>query len=287
MSLNHNLQRNVNFLSVEEESKFENNKVVALKYGTGQESINFLGIYSEKSAVLLNEVINWRINRCDFKSRLSYSDVKSLKGGGLFVKCHGEVVISSIREVGLKFKETHGEYIKKYIRVASGINEIIKAIKDKIANELKKFWQYYSKYINSHDGIIRFILNKSDNSENVLFEYCEDDYRILYEVLKGRNINKLKAKYGQTKWDEMIGENLKDQFVITAIKALHNEILKIVETRDNDINDMNEAHRQAYAELCKTRQENEMRIANEAADKIKNLQNQIQEMMKMGNAMTG
>ena len=158
---------------------------------------------------------------------------------------------------------------------------MVKAIKDKIANELKKFWQYYSRYINSHNGIIRLNLKKSDNTENV-FEYCEDDYRILYEVLKGRNINKLKAKYGQTRWDEMIGENLKDQFIITAIKTIHNEILKIAKTRDNDINAAEEDCRQKCNELWNNFRENRERIKNEADDKIKNLQNQINEMMKMG-----
>lgn len=284
MSQNSRFHRSIIFLNAEEESKFENNKPVKVKYGE-QESISFLGIYSEKSATLLNEVINWRIDRCDFKSG-RYPDIETIKGGGLFVKCYGEVVISSIGEIGLKFTENSNEYIKKYIRVASGTNEIIKAIKDKIANELKKFWQYYSKYINSHNGIIKLTLHKSDNTENV-FEYCEDDYRILYEVLKGRNINKLKAKYGQARWDEMIGENLKDQFIITAIKIIYSEIEKIAETRDNDIIAAEKAYNQTHNELWNRFKENKERIKNEAADKIENLQNQIREMIKTGNVMTG
>lgn len=81
-NMNLNLQRNINFLSAEEESKFENNKAVIDEYSK-RESIHFLGIYSEKSAALLNEVINWRISICKFKPGIRYPEVDFLKGGGL------------------------------------------------------------------------------------------------------------------------------------------------------------------------------------------------------------
>ena len=64
------LHRNVNFLSVEEERKFENNAKVRNSRSSEMESIKFLNIFSEKSANLLNEVINWRINSCDTKAKV-------------------------------------------------------------------------------------------------------------------------------------------------------------------------------------------------------------------------
>ena len=150
---NMNLQREIKFFSVEEERKFENNNVVSSSYRSFYESVTYLGIHSKKAATLLNEVINWRIRTCAAKAGKEYYDgVDSLKGGGLFVKCNCEVVISSIGKVGLKFKEAYGEYIKRYIRAVSAPAEINKAIKDKIANELKKFWMAYSKYLKEHDG---------------------------------------------------------------------------------------------------------------------------------------
>lgn len=279
------LRRNIRFLTVKEEHKFENNNVVSCNYGGGLESVIFLGIFSEKAASLLNEVINWRINICKTKfARECYGDVNSLKGGGLFVKCNCEVVISSIGEVGLKFKEGCGEYIKKYVRAATGADEMTKAIKDKIANVLKKFWTAHSKYIDRNE-IFKIKATDRSGVERIVFEYCETDYRILYEVLKGRNIDKLKAKYDQAKWDEMIGKKVEDQFVLTAIETIQNEIAKITENRDNDLKVVDAEYRQESSRLYNKIKENKERIINDAMEKIKNLQNQISDMMKMGNVM--
>lgn len=282
---NMNLQREIKFFSVEEERKFENNNVVSSSYRSFYESVTYLGIHSKKAATLLNEVINWRIRTCAAKSGKEYYDgVDSLKGGGLFVKCNCEVVISSIGEVGLKFKEAYGGYIKRYIRAVSAPAEINKAIKDKIANELKKFWMAYSKYLKEHDGVFKF-KRTNRNGDDVEYEYRETDYRILYEVLKGRNVDKLKAKYDQVKWDEMIGKKVEDQFVISAIETIQNEIVKIAETRDNDLNNAEAEYRAECNRLWTKTKENKKRIANEAMKKIKDLQNQISDMMKMGNIM--
>ena len=279
---NMNIEREIKFLSVEEERKFENNNVTSSSYGSIHESVTYLGIYSEKAATLLNEVINWRIKTCSTKANKEYyNGVDSLKGGGLFVKCNAEVVISSIGEVCLKFKEAYGEYIKKYIRAASARAEINKAIKDKIANELKKFWMAYSKYLKDHDGVIK-IKRTDRNGDDVAYEYRETDYRILYEVLKGRDENKLKAKYDQVKWDEMIGKKVEDQFVISAIETIQNEIAKIAETRDNDLKNAEAEYRAESNRLWTKNKENKERITNEAMEKIKELQNQINEMMTMG-----
>ena len=280
---NMNIEREIKFLSVEEERKFENNNIASSSYGSIHESVTYLGIHSEKAATLLNEVINWRIRTCNTKANKEYyNGVDSLKGGGLFVKCNAEVVISSIGEVGLKFKEAYGEYIKKYIRAVSARAEINKAIKDKIANELKKFWTAYSKYLKDHDGVIK-IKRTDRNGDDITYEYRETDYRVLYEFLKGRNVDKLKAKYDQMKWDEMIGKKVEDQFVISAIETIQNEIAKIAETRDNDLKNAEAEYRAESNRLWTKNRENKERITNEATEKIKELQNQINEMMKMGN----
>ena len=224
---NINIQREIKFLSVEEERKFENNNVASSSYGSIHESVTYLGIHSEKAATLLNEVINWRIKTCSTKANKEYCDgVDSLKGGGLFVKCNAEVVISSIGEVGLKFKEAYGEYIKKYIRAVSARAEINKAIKDKIANELKRFWTTYSKYLKDHNGVIK-IMFTNRNGDDVAYEYRETDYRILYEVLKGRDVDKLKAKYDQVKWDEMIGKKWKISLSSPQLKQFRMKLQKL------------------------------------------------------------
>ena len=142
----------------------------------------------------------------------------------------------------------------------------------------------YSKYLKEYDGVLKFkIINR--NGDGVSYEYRETDYRILYEVLKGRNTDKLKAKYDQVKWDEMIGKKVEDQFVISAIETIQNEIAKIAETRDNDLKNSEAEYRAESNKLWTKNKENKERITNEAMEKIKNLQNQISGMMKMGNIM--
>ena len=142
----------------------------------------------------------------------------------------------------------------------------------------------YSKYLKDHDGVIKFKITNR-NGDDVSYEYRETDYRILYEVLKGRNTDKLKAKYDQVKWDEMIGKKVEDQFVISAIETIQNEIAKIAETRDNDLKNSEAEYRAESNKLWTKNKENKERITNEAMEKIKNLQNQISGMMKMGNIM--
>ena len=284
--------RNISFLNVKAERSEREPGLIRRR-----ESVTYLGVYSEKAAILLNEVINWKINICiekyveEKKACSVYlpkyydDDDFPVKGGGLFVKCNAEVVISSIGEVCLKFKEVGDEYIKKYIRAAFGVDEMTKAIKEKIANELKKFWEAHSEEINNNEMLK--IKSTNESGEENVFEYREADYLVLYDFLKGRSIDKLKSKYDQTKLDEMIGKRVEDQFVITAIETIQNEIAKIAETCEDEIYNMEAEFRENCNKLLdmmsKKNEENKKRIADKGMEKIKDLQNQISEMIKMGN----
>lgn len=285
--------RNISFLNVKAERSEREPGLIRRR-----ESVTYLGVYSEKAAILLNEVINWKINTCieeyveAKKNGYVYppryfndDDDFPIKGGGLFVKCNAEVTISTISEVCLKFKEVGDEYIKKYIRAAFGVDEMTKAIKEKIANELKKFWEAHSEEINNN-GMLKIKSTNESGEENV-FEYREADYLVLYEFLKGRSIDKLKSKYDQTKLDEMIGKRVEDQFVITAVETIQNEIAEIAETCEGEIYNMEAEFREncnkLFDMMSKKNKENKKRIADKGMEKIKDLQNQISEMIKMGN----
>ena len=80
----------------------------------------------------------------------------------------------------------------------------------------------------------------------------------------------------------MIGKKVEDQFVISAIETIQNEIAKIAETRDNDLKNAEAEYRAESNKLWTKNRENKERITNEAMEKIKELQNQINEMMTMG-----
>ena len=268
------IQHKIKLLSMEDELKFKNNFDVSSKSGDTSECVINLGIYSEAAAEILNCVAH----------KLNINDVYTFKNGNIFVKCNNEVVISSSGEICLKFKAIHLDRppernrfsifknVKKYDCTLEGIEEIVKAIKDKLANDLKKCWLLAPKW---------------RSKKSPVFEYLESGIVIIYEYLKGRNIDDIKAKYDQETLDMFIGKKIEDPFVLPAIETIHNEIAKIVEDRDNDLEKIDKEYIQKsnrdIAEMWTKYNKNRKQIENEAIEKITNLKNQISEMLKMKN----
>lgn len=271
------LDREIKFFNVEDEKKFE---MPVMKYGE-RESVMYLEIFSRASAGLLNQVINWKVGSCNTKNRTwGTPGVGDLIGGGLFVKCRAEVVVSTIGEIGLKFNERGNESIGKYVRISSGVAERTKTIKDKLANELKKYWNAYSKCISEQGGVLKVRINENEVSEE--YDIRETDYRLLYEVLKGRNINKLKEKYSAAIWDQMIGKKIEDQFILTAIETIKGEISKLVSFREDELKKAEEEYNEVRKNLQADYQSKQEQIKSEASIKIKELEEQILGMKKVG-----
>lgn len=274
------LNREIKFFTVEDEKTYEN---PVSKWGS-TETVMYLDIFSRKAAALLNAVINWKVESCNTKHRTWGSvGVDDLIGGGLFVKCRAEVVVTTIGEVGLKFEERGNESIRKYIRISNGTAERLSSIKDKLGNELKKYWNAYSKSIDNMGG--KFNIKIVENGTTEEFEITETDYRILYEVLKGRNINKLKGKYAAKKWDEMIGKKIEDQFILTAIETIKGEISKVVEMRESELKRIEEDYNTQRNNLNNIFKSNQEKVKTEAEIKIKELQEQINGMKNVGTLM--
>lgn len=267
------MTREIKFFSVEDEKKYEKPYI---KWSC-TESVIYLDLFSKKSAVLINEVINWKVNDSATRRRCAGAV------GGLFVKCHAEVVISTIGEVGLKFEERGDDYIKKYIRTANGISERLIMIKDKLANELKKFWNTHEKSINAQGGKFKRVLTVNETTEE--FEFTETDYRILYEILKNRNTDKLIAKYSKVKFDEMHGNKIEDMFILTAIETIKSEISQIIDNKEAALKQNGDEYNENQKKLRNHYEEARDQIIQTANEKIKELQEQIINMKNMGNLM--
>lgn len=227
-----------------------------------------LDLNGEKTAVLLNNMLNWRFNSCKHKNGHSWGpDPENFVGGGLIVKCNARIAINASNQVAIFFNNF--EKHDKVLRSACGKTEIIKSIKDKIANELKKYWTS----INGHNKPIS--MNFNDHTFNVTVA----DYRVVYETLKSRDVDKIKGKYGTNVYDEMIGNNVEDQFIISAIETIKNEISNVAKQRDADCEVRKNKHTEESTRLYNEFIADEEKIKNEANAKIKEMEDQIKALI--------
>lgn len=243
----------VNLLSVEDTEKFTNSN--------NQRFIKFigLGIYSERTAQLLTNVIKYKWD----DARAVFGYMVDGMNGGMLVQADGDVAINCYGEVGILFKEY--DNIGKFIRVANSHDEYIKSIKDKIAKDLVKFWNCNTP--NSELEVYIEGCNSNDEHFETMINFYE--YRVLYEVLKGRDVKKIKAKYGDENFKRMIGESNKDQFVLTAVETILTEINNLVKERECEAKKLEE----------KQRMEKES-LKNFYIDKIEQLEEQLKTLTK-------
>jgi hypothetical protein len=264
----------VNFLNVEDTEKFTAG--VYSRWSDNQKFIG-LGIYSERAAQLLASVIRYKWN--ETRSGRSGRTV----GGGLIVQTNGDVAINCHGEVGILFRKY--DNIGKFLRVACGPAEQIKSIKDKLANDLKNFWNYKTEFCNpcktSDNGLEIDIEGCTDVGERFEAKINYNEFRTLYEVLKGRDPKKIKAKYGTANFKEMIGEKNEDQFALMATETIMAEINKLVKERESEAKRLEEEHRQFNNEMWKKQKDEKEASKNFYNNKIKELEDQIK-MMRTG-----
>lgn len=255
----------VNFLNVEDTEKFTKG------VQSWSESKKFigLGIYSERAAQLLASVIRYKWN--DTRNGRFGNTV----GGGLIVQTNGDVAINCHGEVGILFAK-YGN-IGKFLRIACGPAEQLKSIKDKIANDLKKFWNYMTP--NSELEID--IDGCTGDGERFDAKFNYNEFRTLYEILKSRDSKKIKSKYGVANFKEMIGEKNEDQFALMATETIMTEINKLVKEREAEAQRLEEEHRQINRDMYEKQKKEKEDSKNFYNEKIKELEDQIK-MMRNG-----
>lgn len=255
----------VNFLNVEDTEKFTKG------VQSWSESKKFigLGIYSERAAQLLASVIRYKWN--DTRNGRYNNTV----GGGMIVQANGDVAINCHGEVGILFAK-YGN-IGKFLRIACGPAEQLKSIKDKIANDLKKFWNYRTP--NSELEID--IDGCTGDGERFDAKFNYNEFRTLYEVLKSRDSKKIKSKYGVANFKEMIGEKTEDQFALMATETIMTEINKLVKEREAEAKRLEDEHRRISNELWEKQKKEKEDSKNFYNEKIKELEDQIK-MMRSG-----
>lgn len=228
-----------------------------------------LGLYGEKGARFLAHVISY-IHEGTYRSRRG-----TTIGGGIFAQCGGSVAIDEKGEVGILFDRY--ERVYKYVRVACGETEKLKSIKDKLANEVKKFWNEETKNDHLLEIKIRTDVSKADENSSLEDMINWNEYRFLYEILKSRDPKKIEKKYGIKAKESMIGQKIEDQFVLASLETMDAEYDRICKEEEKEMQDLQKKYSEEYAELRK-RHEAEKTATTQ---KFKDLKNQIEQQRNM------
>lgn len=251
-----------------------------------------LGLTSQKAAVLLNYLFTKKMLSCPSKRGYYYSkDADSVIGGGLIVKGKAQVTINDMNEVGVYFRDRWS--IGKYVRVASGRTEIIKSIKDKIGNELKKLWkthrdeqiiidvkEYTQIHGTSNENLIidQNVVTTNDSGRKIIV-ISLNEYRALYEFLKSREPSKIKERYGTKAFDTMVGHRIEDQFLLSAIDVIKNEIKNVEHECTELCKKAEEDFNESYNKIKKDRDGAKAAAETAKVSKIAELQNQLKELL--------
>jgi len=257
------------------------------------ESFFDLGITSQKAAVLLNYMFQHKLEHCATKRGYYYrtKTVDSVNGGGLLVKGKAQITINDMNEVGIYFRDQWA--IGKYIRVAAGKTEIIKSIKDKMGNELKKLWKMFKderividikdhtalynetgKYLNLSDDIV----TTTESGKKVII-ISLNEYRALYEFLKSREPAKIKERYGTTAYNTMVGQRIEDQFLLSAIDVIKNEIRNVEHECFEICNRADESFDESYKQLREKREREKFNAEEAKRYKIEKLNQQMKDLL--------
>jgi len=142
---------------------------------------------------------------------------------------------------------------------------------------LKKFWNYKTP----NNELEIDIDGCTGDGERFDAKINYNEFRALYEFLKGCDLKKIKAKYGTANFKEMIGEKNEDQFTLMATETIVAEINKLVKERESEVKRLEEEHRQIMHEMYEKQKAEKEASKNFYNEKIKELEDQIK-MMRSG-----
>lgn len=250
-----------------------------------------LGIYSLKSAKVLNMVIHDAVKNACFNKRYQFWYNYSEKvnhayefdkkvGGGCLVQAGIEFTVNDFNEIGVYFHNPH----KTDFRSANSHEDRLKLFKDKLANALKIYWRGMAKSANETETAYQMPVmddpkKPEASSELVTF----DEYRALYEFFKDRNTEKSIKNHGQESCNSMIGKAINNQFVITSINTLNDEIKFLNDEAVKKINELREELHQKKRALELEYQELTDSIKAENDQKVNALKLQLEDIKKLAN----
>ena len=256
-----------------------------------------LDIRSKKACAIFTAALICKYeNRPQRTGRYNYG---GQKGGGLLCMTDAHYAIDDMDQVYVIFGN-RGR-VTDYCRAATGFTEITKSIKDKIANSLKEwFMDYQNQQVHvdvsaarRSDDYYLYQNNGSKNSFNIVqahgcepchFNVSKEEYRCLYETLKGRDKDKIKAKYGNEIYKNLIGSKIEDQFVISAVEVIRNEINNTMNEKNARLGQIEKEYNERYQTIVDEKKAAIKEVTETMNKKINELNMQLAEIM--ANAVT-
>lgn len=259
-----------------------------------------LGIRSKKAIVLLNAAL---INKYDARpQRTGRWNRCGQKGGGLLCMTEAHYAIDDMNQIYVVFGN-RGR-VTDYCRAATTMVEITKSIKDKIANSLKEWfngvekvkvhslvqkarrsddYRMYSGDYKSVDILPQSegvnIQHTTNNQTNFEIIVSKDEYRCLYETLKGRDEEKIRTKYGKDIYEQIVGSKIEDQFVISALEIIKNEINNAINEKKARLSEIDKEYSERYQALMDEKKARIQIVTDESTHKVNELNKQLAEMM--------
>lgn len=221
-----------------------------------------LKMYSPKAGYFIRAALNWK----------KYSGYY-ISTGGVLMASEIDIVFTNTNEVCL-FAANAGK-INRYIRAAKSNNEVFAMLKCKLANLLKEFW--IAELKNTDKNYVSITYNNSKQQ----FNYSFEEFRCLYEFLKGRDIKKIKRKYGTTVYKEIIGQEIEDMFILSSIETIKNEITELQRNAEAETKRIRHFYEEQINNLYDKSKDECNTIKTDTDNKIKELELQINEMIKM------
>ena len=218
-----------------------------------------LKIYNSNTMKLLNYIINFK----------GYSWFNDGVNGGILTDIRTGIVINHANEYFIHFDKQY-PYTKEGMRVeVPSVQSAIGFIKGRIASAIKEYLKVHST--------IKIIQFKDPESPDKTLSFEKYYLDILYNFFKDIN---LKNKFAEKHINKVIGEDSKNQFLLSAIEVFRQEIMKIEEEKLNS-NHILMTEREILIE--EIRKEFRKRIDDNTKiydDKIKDIQNQIKDFLK-------
>ena len=247
-------EKNITNISIEEESNFKN-----FSYKNWSHAFDYLiplKIYNSNTIKLLNYIINYKHSMW----------LKDMCTGGILVEKNTGIVVNHFNDYFIFFHK-QWPYSKDGLSIdPPSIQKVFDFIKRSLSLTIKEFLKL--------NNVIQF-KDLDDPDKMLTFEkyYLE----VLYSFFKDENLSK---KFNEEQINEVIGQDPKNQFVLNAMEVFREEVLKVKKEKEKTIKSL--VHQQGD-EFDKIRKKYNNKI-NEAMElyenNIKDIQNQIQELMK-------
>ena len=247
-------EKNITNISIDEENKFEN-----FSYKNWSHAFYYLiplKIYNSNTIKLLNYIINYKHSMW----------LKDMCTGGILVEKNTGIIVNHTNDYFIFFYK-QWPYSKDCLSIdPPSIQKVFNFIKRSLSLAIKEFLKL--------NNVIQF-KDLDDPDKMLTFEkyYLE----ILYSFFKDENLSK---KFTEAQINEVIGQDSKDQFFLSAMEVFREEVLKVEKEREKSINSLVHEREMEFDKI-REKYNNKIDKINEFYEnEIKNIQNQIQEFLK-------